>query len=126
MAFKPNRNILKLRNEDYAIQRQSEPAVDAINDLTQNPLVNSREVSATFVVPIPAVPGDPSESPVVRVRHRLNHVYSGWTVVCIFDGMANIVEVANNPNKSTDLLLKAVYPIGPTSEVTFTVKILVY
>jgi hypothetical protein len=125
-GFNPQQQIIKLRVDSYDQQRQADPSVDAINKLSEHPLLNSTtKEGVSFTAPATGG-GNPSTSETVIVKHSLGRAYRGWYVTCITRGDAVVFEVPENDRKDTELRLRATVHPGTAQEVTFKVTVLVF
>jgi len=121
-GFNPQPAIARVRTDDYAFQRQMEPAVDAVNKVADNPLLKSNPInSVTFKV----ATGE-QESAQVRVLHKLGREYRGWQTTMVTRGDVRFFEVEGNSRKKTDLLLKARLDSVAGTDETIKINILVF
>lgn len=125
--FNPQNAILKVRQGEYAIQRQNEPSINAINKLTDNPLVSSNLIEGVEISIPTGAQQITLDKDLARVRHKLGRVFQGWTVTCISRGDVRIFEELVNDSKETVLKLNArLDAVAPSPGVTIEVNILVF
>lgn len=118
MAFRPQAPILKVRTDDYSVQRQRDPLVNQVNSLSEQPLVNSSFIENKefqFRVANPKTE--------VRIRHTLGREYRGW-IIANRDQAVEFVEVQGNSRKK-DFLLLNLTPV-PVADLDFTISVLVF
>lgn len=117
----PQPPLAKVRQTDYTVSRQTEPAVDALNRLSLHPLLASNilDVNLPFTAAL-------NLSSVVHVRHSLGRSYRGWILVGNQNDGLIPREMPNNANKFEEILMQGRLIVAPGTDVTRTISILVF
>ena len=100
-GFNPQPPILKVRQLDYGVSRQTEPAVDAVNRISEHPLLSSRTVEVSL-----AFAASAATSSTAFVPHGLGRPYRGWFVVGNTNDGLTVFETAPNSDKASKIQIK--------------------
>ena len=122
-GFTAQPNIIKVRQESYDIQRQSEPAVDSINQVSDNPLLNATILDGIFVL----YQTGNTTSDLLRIRHGLGREFRGWMVVRNDRSDTKYAEDSGvNDRRNEILLLRGELDVALGSNLIVEISLLVF
>ena len=123
-GFAPRPNIIKVRQTDLDINRQTNPLVDQSNQQAESPYLNSNLIED---IEFTILDTESNSGKPTIIRHQLDREYRGWHVVR--NGTPNVTfceDSSSNSQKDTQLLLVADLPAAASGDLKFKISITVF
>lgn len=121
-GFGDQSSIIKVRQENYAVQRQNEPVVNAVNQASAHPLLSGNIIDGELFFPSGIV-----FSRTLRLRHQLGREYRGWMLVRNSNVFMKVSESATfNERPDEILLLSALQDSAPIADLSVPISVLVF